>query len=153
MCERCAGAVTDYLGAVLDQLRTRHVRVLALSVPTPDPHTALCGRLEIDPVTPTGVCVSRRVSARWHEELGWSVERLSATDFGKDRRYLHHELTPTPRQVARFISGLVHGENLGEPGPQIHRYRLLADHQQLLERLTHPANTHQTAMHPAGMRA
>lgn len=148
--DRCPAALGVYLGEVADALARRCIGVAAVRVPAPGPQQALTGCIELDPATARPGLGWGPVTAGWHEELGWWAELHSGSAARRSRRYLPStaagDVAPYPTVVADFLAGLARGEDLGSMAPALHRYRLLADPHELLDRLAHPGAR---SAHPA----
>jgi hypothetical protein len=122
MCgERCRAVLLGYLHAVVAELGHRGLTAVEGDVRSDDPQQSLSGVLDLGSA---GV-------ARWHEEMGWSVEPHG----GGGRRYLPDELAPHPVRVAEFVAAAVRGDEVGIGYPIVHRYRLLGDQDELLRRI------------------
>jgi Family of unknown function (DUF6292) len=136
----CLDFLTEYLGAVCRQLADRHVAVTAAWVHQPMPQQALGVSLELAVGGPAesagadGIPAPReRIRVGWHEELGWWAE--PADRQGTGRRYFPGDLAPSPDRVADYLAGLTRHEDLGSSAPSLHRYRLLDNSDDLVERL------------------
>lgn len=133
---RCPGALSAYLGAVVDALARRGVGVLTVVIPVAGPQHALAGSLVLHRAA--ALPGWGPIVAAWHEELGWWAEPSPGP--GPARRYLPAgspaDVAPYPTLVADFLTGLARGEDLGTSAPAIHRYRLLAEPHDLLTLLT-----------------
>ena len=140
----CLDFLTEYLSAVRQQLAERHVVVTAAWVHQPMPQQALGLSLELaagrlpegadGAQAADGVPAPReRIRVGWHEELGWWAE--PADRRGTGRRYFPGDLVPSPDRVADYLTGLTRHEDLGSTAPSLHRYRLLDNSDELVERL------------------
>jgi len=144
----CQEFLAEYLGAICQELARRHFAVHAAWVHPPMPQQALGVTIELGsaPARPTegarrggtgaSAGASGRIHAGWHEELGWWAERGDPTGLpGSDRRYFPGDLLPAANQVADFLAGVARHQDLGSAAPSLHRYRLLGDLDDLLDRL------------------
>jgi hypothetical protein len=145
----CLDFLTDYLRAVRQQLAERRVVVTSAWVHQPMPQQALGLSLELAAGgLPEGADVAgsagvpgvaarvppprERIRVGWHEELGWWAE---PADRRTGRRYFPGDLVPSPDRVADYLAGLTRNEDLGSTAPSLHRYRLLDNSDDLVERL------------------
>jgi hypothetical protein len=141
----CQQFLTEYLGAICQELARRHLAVHAAWVHPPMPQQALGVTIELGsaPVRPTEGARrgeaggGGRIHAGWHEELGWWAERGDPAGLpGADRRYFPGDLLPAASQVADFLAGVARHQDLGSAAPSLHRYRLLGDLDDVLDRLS-----------------
>jgi hypothetical protein len=130
----CQQFLTEYLGAICKELARRHLAVYAAWVTI---------ELGSAPARPTegarrgDTGAGGRIHAGWHEELGWWAERGDPTGLpGADRRYFSGDLLPAADQVADFLVGVARHQDLGSAAPSLHRYRLLGDLDDVLDRLS-----------------
>jgi hypothetical protein len=161
----CLDFLTDYLSAVRQQLAERHVVVTTAWVHQPMPQQALGLSLEVAagglpesaevagaPGVVDGVPAPReRIRVGWHEELGWWAE--PADRRGTGRRYFPGDLVPSPDRVADYLAGLTRHEDLGSTAPSLHRYRLLDNSDDLVERLDIARRTAAKTARAAGRAA
>jgi hypothetical protein len=141
----CQQFLTEYLGAICKELARRHLAVYAAWVHPPMPQQALGVTIELGsaPARPTegarrgDAAAGGRIHAGWHEELGWWAERGDPAGLpGADRRYFSGDLLPAAEQVADFLAGVARHQDLGSAAPSLHRYRLLGDLDDVLDRLS-----------------
>jgi hypothetical protein len=130
---RCPAALATYLTLVREELSRRGIEVVAVRIRAGRPQEALSARLELAPGGAGTGLVRVPVAAGWHEELGWWAEVGDRP--GPARCYLNADVAAYPTQVADFLTGLARGEDLGSMHPALHRYRLLAGEQELVNRL------------------
>jgi hypothetical protein len=165
----CLDFLTEYLSAVRQQLAERHVVVIAAWVHQPMPQQALGLSLELAGGPPEGAQAAEtaqvgrvgqvaddrpappeRIRVGWHEELGWWAERADRR--GTGRRYFPGDLVPSPDRVADYLAGLTRHEDLGSTAPSLHRYRLLDNSDDLVERLNSARRTAARTAQPAARR-
>jgi hypothetical protein len=140
----CQHFLSEYLGAICQELGRQRLAVHAAWVHPPMPQQALGLTIELGsaPARTTegarrgDAGAGERIRAGWHEELGWWAERGDPTGLhGADRRYFPGDLLPAADRVADFLAGVARHQDLGSAAPSLHRYRLLGDLDDLLDRL------------------
>jgi len=139
----CQHFLTEYVERISRELTRRGLVVYTAWVHPPMPQQALGVTIELGAARTPTVGTSRgdtaaegRIRAGWHEELGWWAERGDPTGLsGADRRYYPGDLLPDANRVADFLAGVARHQDLGSAAPSLHRYRLLGDLDDLLDRL------------------
>lgn len=138
-----ARLLSTYLREVGKALRAEGLAVTHVRMrPGPD----LEARLGVSPVD-TASGLPARVELAWAEDTGWSIEHrlLGGPTGGIPWRYLHLELVPAPKVVARFaINVFTSAEDVGMSYPAQFRFR-----GQPLQPVIDALARHSTASHSA----
>jgi hypothetical protein len=120
--ETATRLLSTYLSEVGKALRAEGLAVTHVRMSHgPD----LEARLRVSPVDATSG-LPARVELAWAEDTGWSIEHhlLGGLTGGIPWRYLHLELVPAPKAVARFVVNVFTStEDVGVSYPAQFRFR------------------------------